>query len=99
MVALTTMLHAKPGREEELEKVLRSLAAAVAEREEGCVLYQPARSQHESTRFLILERYRDGEALTSHANSAHFQEVIPRLMELLASPPELAVFDELGERD
>ena len=65
MVVLTTTLRAKPGREPELEKALRALAAVVLELEEGCVLYQPARSQHERTRFLILERYRDGAALTA----------------------------------
>ena len=99
MVVLTTTLLAKPGREQELEKAIRALAAVVAEREAGCLLYQPARSQHESARFLILERYRDGAALTAHANAVHFQDAMPGLMELLVSPPELAMFDELGDWD
>lgn len=94
-VAITTTLHAKPERGEVLAEVLRRFAATVRRAETGCLEYRPARSQHEPSRFLVVERYRDAEALSAHANSAHFREILPELMECLESPPAVAVFDEL----
>lgn len=96
-VAVTTTLRAKAGREEELAGVLRRFAARVRREEAGCLAFQPARSQHESSRFVVIERYRDAEALAAHANAEHFREVLPSLMDCLETPPEVALFDELAE--
>ena len=92
-IAVTTTLHAKPGEEKALMDVLIAFAAVVLREEAGCARYEPVRSKHEPTRFLVLERYRDEQALVDHANAAHFAEALPALMKCLASPPDVAIFE------
>ena len=96
-VAITTTLHAKPGCEEALVGVLRALAGTVRREEAGCLLFEPVRSRHEASRFVLLERYRDERALSAHANSAHLRDALPGLMDCLASPPELVVYEALSD--
>jgi quinol monooxygenase YgiN len=96
-VSITTTLHAKPGWEDALSNVLRALAQSVRREEPGCLLYQPVRSRYHAARFMLLERYRDEQSLLVHANSAHFRDALAGLMECLASPPDLAVYDEFGD--
>lgn len=94
-VSVTTCLRARPGRERELGGVLRELAEAVRRAEGGCLQFRPVRSRHDPTRFEILERYRDEQALADHANSPHLAKRFPALMECLAEPPELRIYDTL----
>jgi len=96
-VAVTTRLVAKPGREQALAAVLTRLAATVRGAEPGCLEYRPARSQHDARHFLVVERYRDAEALAAHANAEHLRELLPELMECLETPPDVAVFDALPD--
>jgi quinol monooxygenase YgiN len=95
-VAVTTVLCAKPGKEGALVAVLRTLSELVLREEPGCLQYVATRSRHEPTRFLVLERYRDEQALADHANSAHLRDAVPDLMDCLESPPEVAIFEPLG---
>ena len=95
MVGVTVRLVAKPGREHDLEDILRQMTLEVASREPGCLLYQPTRSRHDPRTYLVLERYENDEALANHSNGAHYQEALNRLMECLDGLPEIALFDEL----
>jgi quinol monooxygenase YgiN len=96
-IAVTTTLFAKPGEEQALIAVLDALAEAVR-CEEGCLHYEPVRSPYRPERFLVIERYRDEQALAEHANSMHFRDALPALMDRLASPPDQAVYESL-DRD
>lgn len=97
MVATTALLKAKPGREEELERVLRTLESEVRANEPGCESWRPLRSRHDPRLYLLVERYADDEALAAHANSSHYIEAIPSLMDCLEEPPRLAIFGPLGD--
>ena len=95
MIAVTALLKAKRGEEDQLERVLRELAQKVRGAEPGCLLYQVARSQHDHQLYAVIERYTDEEALAAHANSEHNRDATPALMECLDGRPEIALFEEL----
>jgi quinol monooxygenase YgiN len=95
VIAVTALLKAKPGEEDQLERVLRELAQKVRDAEPGCALYRVARSQHDPQLYLLIERYTDEEALAAHANSAHSRDATPALMESLEERPEISLFEEL----
>jgi quinol monooxygenase YgiN len=95
VIAVTARLRARHGEEQTLAAALRALAQAVRAEEPGCLLYRVARSKHDPQLFVVLERYRDDEALAAHANSAHYCEAVPALLDLLEERPEIALFDEL----
>jgi len=94
-ICVTTTLHAKPGEEAKLIEVLRSLAQQ-CRGEPGCLLFEPVRSRHEPGRFLLVERYRDEQGLTDHANSDHMRAALSGLMECVRRPPELVVYEEIA---
>src|SRR5262245_32923966 len=96
-VTVATTLDAKPGQEEALIRVVRALAESVRREEPGCLLYELVRSRFHAARFLLLERYRDERSFSAHANSAHLRSALAELMECLVSPPDLAVYQELGD--
>ena len=47
MIAVTALLKAKSGQEDQLERVLCELARKVRDAEPDCLLYRVARSQHD----------------------------------------------------
>lgn len=98
-VVVTMSLRARAGREDALAGALRELAAVVRREEPGCLEYRAARSQNEPLHFLVVERYRDEEALAAHANSEHLREALPSLMDCLEEPPRVAIFDALAADD
>jgi quinol monooxygenase YgiN len=96
MLSITARLRAKKGEEAALEHVLRELERQVSATESGCLLFRAARSKHDPQLYVLIERYRDEDALAVHANSEHYREVVPALMERLEGHPEIAIFDELA---
>jgi len=95
VIAVTARLRARRGEEEAVAAALRALTQSVRAEEPACLLYRAARSKHDPQLFVVLERYRDDAALAAHANSAHFREAVPALLDLLEGQPEIALFDEL----
>jgi len=99
MLSMTALLRAKKGEEAALERVLCDLARQVAQNEPGCLLYRAARSKHDPQLYVLIERYRDEDALAAHANAEHYREAVPALMACLEGRPEIALFDELESDD
>jgi quinol monooxygenase YgiN len=95
VIAVTALLKVKRGEEDQLERVLRELARKVRNEESGCVLYRAARSRHDHQLYALIERYVDEEALAVHANSEHYRDATPALMECLEERPEIALFEEI----
>jgi quinol monooxygenase YgiN len=74
---------ARPGEEEEVERILGQLASATRA-EPDCLHYIAHRSLEDRSRYLIYECYVDERAFQAHVNSAHFRALaledgIPRL--------------------
>ncbi|CAM2141279.1 (4S)-4-hydroxy-5-phosphonooxypentane-2,3-dione isomerase [Pararobbsia alpina] len=52
--------------------------------EPGCLGYEVFRSTEDTGTVLLIERYRDAEAIDAHRNSAHYQElVVGRIIPML----------------
>ena len=88
-------LKAKQGSEKEMEKVLRDAVQKVAS-EEGTLAYTLHRSQSDPCTFMFYEKYRDAEALKTHSATPHFKAMFAALKDLVASPAEIDMYDELA---
>ncbi len=95
MIAAIAHLIAKPGAEAELERTLRDLIAPSA-REPGLLAYAVHRGLGAPSRFSVYERYVDRAAYDSHMASPHVRAALARFPEMLQSPPEVHVLDELA---
>lgn len=91
-------LKAQEGKEAELEKVVQEALPKIKE-EEGTLVYRFHRSVKDPTVFVFYEKYTDQEALGVHSATPHFKEMSAALGGLLAAPPEIEMFEELGSID
>ena len=78
-------IHAKPGREEDLRKVLESFVAPTR-LEDGCIRYDLFVDLDHPTKFTFIEEWASREALNTHGQSAHIQEGRKHFPELLGEP-------------
>jgi quinol monooxygenase YgiN len=98
LLAVTSRLRVKKGREAEFERAALALAESALANEEGCRGFRLTRSKHDPQLYELLERYRDDEALASHSNSEHLRDAMPGLMDCLEGVPVVALFEEIGPR-
>lgn len=74
MVVLVVSWTAKPGKEEEVERLFARLQEE-SRKEPGCLLYVAQRHQYQPARFLVYEQYKDDAALETHRSTKHFLEI------------------------
>ncbi len=88
---------AAPGREEELESVLRALLEPTR-REAGCLRYDLLRSFPGVTpvEFVFVEEWASVEALDAHGKMPHLQALGPRVKNLLGAPPHVVRHRQAG---
>ena len=79
MIALAVTWVARPGHEEAVADLFRTLTA-VSREEPGCLMYLVHRHQEEPHRFFIYEQYRDAAALDAHRAAPHFTRARPQLV-------------------
>lgn len=91
-------LKVQEGKEAELEKVVMDILPKV-KTEEGTLVYNFNRSINDPSVFVFYEKYVDQEALNIHSATDHFKAMAAALGSLLAAPPEIELFSELGNID
>lgn len=94
-VSAVLRLEACAGADEELETLLRDLAAAVHADEPDCLSYAPSRQIGSRAHFAVHVRFASMEAFNAHAETAHMDRLLPRIMALLAAPVAMEIFLEL----
>lgn len=82
-VVLVAYIEARPGKEDELEAVLKSVQAPT-HAEPGCRVYAVHRSAAKPGRFIFIERWANQAALDSHLASSHIQAALSRQNELMS---------------
>jgi quinol monooxygenase YgiN len=94
MVALIAKMKIKEGKMEEAIELFRGLVPKVGE-EEGTVAYAVCRDKANPDLLVVIERYRDREAIQAHSSTPHFKEFSAALIPLLDGKMELSVLDEI----
>jgi quinol monooxygenase YgiN len=95
MIAVKAILQAQPGKEQELQQVLRDFIPSV-EAEEGAVTYTLHRAQENPGRFFFYEKYRDQQACNDHMATPYIQEFLKQIEKFLLDAPEVELFEEIG---
>lgn len=98
MVVVVAVMKAKSGKEGEMEKALNGFMPAV-EKEEGTLSYILHRSKNDAGKFLVYEKYRDGDALAYHGSTKEFQELFLAVAPLLDGDPSIEIFEEIAAKE
>ena len=86
MFLLLVDLVAKPGKENDLKAVFENLVEP-SRAEAGCIEYTLYQSQDNPSAFTVVEKWKDQAALDNHETLPHFTENVPKIGDLLVSPP------------
>lgn len=90
-------LRARPGREVELEAVLKRQVAAVRAHEPDCLVYRLHRLAQDPTVFLFYEQYRSEAAFALHRQAAHLAAFQGERKDLVAGPAEVEIYRAVTE--
>lgn len=91
-ISFIATMRAAPGKADQLERVLRTLALQVRA-EPGCITYVVTRARKDPDIFRVIEGYLDQHALAAHAATVHMHEVKPLLVGLLAEKLLIEISD------
>ena len=95
MIVLIAEFHAKTGKEDQLETLLKSIVPKV-EREPNTIQYVLHRSQSERGCFLFYEKYADKPALDFHCSTPYLKELLSQTEGLLSCAPTISLYDEIS---
>ncbi len=94
-LTIIARVKAKAGKEKELQQAW-SKVAGLSRKESGCLGYVLHRSLTDPTLFVSVEKWASKEANDQHMASAHIQELLRQVPDLVAAPPEITPFEALG---
>lgn len=95
MIALIVRLTAKPGKPDELEQALVTLARDSRE-ESGCETFVALREVHAPERFVLFEQWSDESAFAAHQSGAAVRHVRGLLPDLVQGDPNVSQLETLS---
>jgi (4S)-4-hydroxy-5-phosphonooxypentane-2,3-dione isomerase len=98
MTILVVQLHVKPEAVAAFEAATEDNAAA-SRLEPGVARFDVLRRQDEPTRFLLIEAYRDQQAVAAHKTTPHYLRWREAVADLMAEPRVGITYKNVSPRD
>jgi (4S)-4-hydroxy-5-phosphonooxypentane-2,3-dione isomerase len=84
MRAILAYLTSKAGKEAEFQEKMTAQAKRCLANEPGCLQFDVVQDPKDTTRFVMLEVYKDDAAIKAHQESQHFKDFRPVIGDLIA---------------
>jgi len=94
MIAVIAKIKAKEGKAEEIVQLFKEIIPQVRQ-EEGTLFYTLNRDPSNPNLLVVIERYRDRDALKVHSKTPYFLEMSRKMGPFLEGGLELSVLDEI----
>ena len=94
MIAVIAKIKAKEGKAEEIVQLFKEIIPQVRQ-EEGTLFYTLNRDPSNPNLLVVIERYRDRDALKVHSKTPNFLEMSRKMGPFLEGGLELSVLDEI----
>lgn len=78
----------KPGRNADFEKVMKKLQGQLAASEPGNVYYDLYLPSPDSQTYVLIEHYKDADAVKAHGKDPNTQAMAAAIKDLLDGPPD-----------
>lgn len=87
-----------PVKEEKMNEAIEAFKQLISEvaKEEGTLFYSLNISKSEPNTLVVMERYKDKEALGAHSATPHFKAFGAKGAELFSGKPEILILNELA---
>ncbi|MFC3750112.1 putative quinol monooxygenase [Paenibacillus sp. GCM10012306] len=92
MIIIHAIIQVKPERREQFLTVVKPLIAS-SQSEEGNLSYELYEQSGQDNVFIMVENWRDAEAVTAHNASSHFTGFAGQAGEFLAAPLDVKVYN------
>ena len=96
MIGVIATIKVKDSKEVEFENIAVKLVNAVNVEEEDNLFYRLYKQS--SHVYIIMEDYKDKDALTRHTKTSHYKKYGKAMAEFLNGVPQVIVMDELAPR-
>ena len=93
MIGIVAKLKVKPGKGPDFETHMTRMTDSVEGNEAGNIFYRGHRMAPDT--FLVLELYRDRDAVDAHGTSAHVAEALPRVGAMLDGDVEVEYLEQV----
>jgi quinol monooxygenase YgiN len=94
MIAVVAKIPVKDGMMEAAIQAFKELMVHVA-KEEGTAMYTMNQAKSDPNTLVIMERYRDKDALDAHSSSPHFKSFVAKGGSFFGGKPEITVMEEI----
>ncbi|MBR9982206.1 MAG: antibiotic biosynthesis monooxygenase [Desulfatitalea sp.] len=94
MISVVAKLTVQEGKAEETIAAFQAMLPDVAQ-EPGTLLYSLNRNPKDPNTIVVIERYKDKDALAAHSATPHFKAFSQKLGGVLAGRPDISVLEEI----
>ena len=94
MITVTAIQDVQVGKEMQLEALMKALTVQVLN-EPGCISFEYFRSQESKNMYLVIEKYKNQEALTFHQKTDYLKAFIPKMMTCLKQAPVVVIYENV----
>lgn len=95
MIFITAKFQVRPEDADRWPEIAREFTEATRS-EDGCLWFDWSRGLEDSTEYVLVEAFRDGEAGAAHVASAHFKNAQQSLPPHLVETPRVVNFEVPG---
>lgn len=81
MISILAKFTVKSGGEKRFHALINQLIKA-SKAEEGCLEYALQKHVEKPSHYCLIEKYKDRQAVDAHNSSAHFTDIVPKLLEV-----------------
>jgi len=97
MMVVVATFEAQPGKEQEVEEILKA-AVPNTQAEEGTLVYNLHRAQGNPCKFMFYEKYADEAAFAVHGAAPYLAELITKVVPLITGEPVIELYEELAAK-
>jgi len=95
---MVTIIAKIPVKEEKVDEVIEMFKELIIEvaKEEGTKVYKLCRDKKNPNVLVVMEAYKDQDALQTHGSTPHFQEFFGKVGPLLDGAPEMTIMEQIA---
>ena len=94
MITVIAKIPVKEGKTDEFIEMFKELTSQVA-KEEGTKIYKLCRDKKKPNVMVVMEAYKDQDALKFHSSTPHFQAFFGKAAPLIDGQTEISIMEEI----